>query len=359
MRLRVWVGSAALVLAVVAVGAGLAYWKVTSIQKAIAAASNQPEPMEAVTVAVAQPREHRQSATAVGTVLALRSITLRNELAGTVRQATLTPGQVVEAGTVLVALDTSVEEAELKAQLAQSVHAEAVLGRARRGGVAVTEDEVSRAQAEYDVTLAQVARTRAIITRKTLRAPFKARIGISDVHPGQYLNEGTTITSLQGVDGAAHVDFMVAQAVAAGLKTGDLVDVFSGVPTAIPARVVAVDARVDPATRNAMIRARFENAAGPAPGSAVRVRLPVGPPISAVAVPASALRKGAGGDHVFVIAADPDGKLRAKVRPVEVGTVVGDDVLIVGGLAAGDRVAASGSFKLRDGILVGVAGDGK
>ena len=61
-----------------------------------AASANQPEPMESVTVAVAKEIEHRQTTTSIGTVLALRSITLRNELAGTVREVSLTPGQVVE-----------------------------------------------------------------------------------------------------------------------------------------------------------------------------------------------------------------------------------------------------------------------
>ena len=85
--------------------------------------------MESVTVAVAKEIEHRQTTTSIGTVLALRSITLRNELPGTVRQVRLTPGQVVDAGMVLVALDVSVEEAELKAQEAQAALARTVLDR--------------------------------------------------------------------------------------------------------------------------------------------------------------------------------------------------------------------------------------
>lgn len=353
MNLRAWVGSAVLLLAVVGVGVGLAYWKYMVVKEAIAAASNMPEPMEVVTVAVAKDREHRRSTTAIGTVLALRSVSLRNEVAGTVRHVALTPGQVVESGTVLVALDVAVEEAELRAQQAQADHAESVLARARRANQTVTEEEVGKAKAERDIALAQIARTRAVIARKTIRAPFRGKIGLSDVHPGQYLNEGSQLTTLQGVDPAAHVDFSVPQLVAFGLKPGDPVEVFVAGPTPIPARIVAVDARVDPATRNAMVRARVEG--GSAPGAAVRVRVPVGPPMSAVAIPVSALRKGPGGDHVFIIAPGPDGKQRAKSRPVETGTVVGDEVLIVNGLKTGEQVAASGSFKLRDGILVGIA----
>jgi len=74
-------------------------------------------------------------------------------------------------------------------------------------------------------------------------------------------------------------------------------------------------------------------------------------------VPVHALRKGPGGDHVFVIAEDKEGKTRAQQRPVRSGPVIGDSVLIYEGISAGDRVATSGSFKLRDGALVAVAND--
>jgi membrane fusion protein, multidrug efflux system len=358
MSRRGWIGSIFLLLIVIGIAAGLGFYKYVTIMKAIAAGASHPEPMETVTVAAAADREHRRSTTAIGTVLALRSITLKNEVPGTVREAKLNPGEVVEAGTVLVALDVSVEEAELKALEAQLALAEAVLARARRANqtMSVPEEEVDRARAQRDIAVAQIARTKAVIARKTIRAPFKARVGISDVHPGQYLNEGAQLTTLQGVDPALHVDFWVPQAVAFGLKPGDGVEVFASVGTPVPAKVVAVDAKIDPATRNAMVRARVDVAVGgPAPGAAVRVRVPVGAPMTAVAVPVSALRKGPGGDHVFIIAPGPDGKPRARTQVVETGTVVGDEVLIVKGLKAGDQVAAAGSFKLRDGIAVMVA----
>ncbi|HEY7681420.1 MAG TPA: efflux RND transporter periplasmic adaptor subunit [Gemmatimonadales bacterium] len=359
LNTRGWTGSAVLLLAIAITGGSLAAWKHASIRNADAAAARQPEPIESVTLAVAQERQYQPTTTSIGTVLALNSITLRNELAGTVRRVMLTPGQVVEAGTVLVALDVSVEEAELEAQTAQADLTETTLARLERlrQAQATSQEEVDQARAARDVALAQIARTRAIIARKTIRAPFRARVGIADVHPGQYLNEGTELTTLQGVDAAANVDFTVAQAVAAELREGDPVSVLAaGEAAPITARIVAIDARIDPTTRNALVRARITSHA-PAPGSSVRVEVPVGPPATAVAIPVSALRKGPGGDHVFAIAPDSAGNSRAHSQPVQSGTVVGDEVLILSGLAAGERVATSGSFKLRDAALVAVAGD--
>jgi membrane fusion protein (multidrug efflux system) len=89
----------------------------------------------------------------------------------------------------------------------------------------------------------------------------------------------------------------------------------------------------------------------------VRVEIPVGPPRRAVVVPASAVRRGPEGDHVFVLAADTEGRTRASRRSVETGAALGNRMVIRRGLEAGERVAASGSFKLREAVLVVVQGD--
>jgi membrane fusion protein (multidrug efflux system) len=271
---------APLVLAgvLLAAGALLSAWKHNSDRRSAEKAAAQPEPVEAVTVATASPRQHRETTTAIGTVLALQSITLRNEVPGTVRQVSLTPGAIVEAGTVLVALDSSVEGAELRALQAQAALAETTLRRHEylNGYQATSQAEVDQARAQRDVALAQVARLKAVIAKKVIRAPFHARVGLADVHPGQYLNEGVELTTLQGVSDAAHVDFAVAQSVAAALAIGSPVEVITADGAEpISARIVAIDARVDPATRNAKVRARISGgAATPAPGASVRVQVP-------------------------------------------------------------------------------------
>ena len=356
MNLRSWIGSAVLLAALAGTGAGLAAWKQETTREADAAAASQPEHMESILVATATAREHRRSSTSVGTVLAMQSVALKNELAGTVRRVNLTPGQIVDAGAVLVALDVSVEEAELKSFEAQAELANTLLRRVEmaQGNGAVSEIEVDRARAERDVALAQVARLKAVIDRKTIYAPFRARIGLSDVHIGQYLAEGTELTTLQGVADAAHVDFSVAQHIAQGLAEGDAVEILAGDRT-ISAKIAAIDARIDSTTRNALVRATIEGDEAPRPGASVRVRVPAGPKVAAVSVPVSALRKSPAGDHVFVIASDKEGKPRASERHVQAGAMLGDEILVLEGLQPGEQVAASGSFKLRDGVLVGIA----
>lgn len=358
MNRRNWIPSTLLILTVVGTSVLLAAWKNHSDDADAAALGQQAELSEFVSVAVAAKRDHRRTSTSIGTVLALRSITLRNELPGTVHKVALEPGAIVEPGQILVALDVSVEEAELAALQAQATLATTNLERMQRlvSNRAVPIAEAERAMAERDVALAQIDRTRAIIARKTIRAPFRARVGLADVHPGQFLEAGTELTTLQGIDTAAHVDFDVAQHVASELKIGDRVDLLvRGDAAPVVARIVAVDARVDSATRNATVRARFEDAAlAPVPGSSIRVRVAEGPSREVVAVPANALRRGPSGDQVFVIETDSEGQTRARARTVKSGAASGNEVLILSGLSAGERVAASGSFKLREDVLVAV-----
>ena len=357
MLMKRLIGSALLLAAVGGAGVGMVAWKSSELEAAQVQAQNQPEPMEAVTIAHVRSAEHRRTTTSIGTVLALRSVTLRNELAGTVSEINLTPGAIVEENAILVKLDTAVEDAELQSYEAQKTLADSLLRRSLslKQNNSATQIELDRAQAEYDVAAAQVARVKAIIERKTIRAPFKARVGISDIHKGQYLQEGTQLTTLQGVADSVHVDFAVPQWVVREMGPGDCVDVFASAEdrTGVSAKVVAIDSRIDSTTRNAMVRVRVEDSSSELkPGASVRVRIPVGDTLQLATIPVSALRKGPAGDQVYVVATDEQGNLRAQSRIVRSGSMVGDDVLIYEGLKPGEQVAASGSFKLFDGIRV-------
>jgi membrane fusion protein (multidrug efflux system) len=360
-RLPRWIASLLLLLGVVGLGFGLSAWKSTAAADQAAAAAAQPEPIEVVGAALAGVREHRATTTVIGTVLARRSVHLENEVPGTVHTVYLPTGEIVEAGTVLVALDVSVEEAELHALEAGARLTETMLGRMERAQASqgASEADVDRARAERDVALANVARVQAVIDRKTMRAPFRARVGLADLHPGQYIDQGTPLTTLQGVDDTVYVDFSVAQAVSAGLVVGGTVAIVQDSSSEpVQGAIRAVDARVDSSTRNALVRAEIPADAAPAPGSSVRVLVPVGASRADVVVPVSALRKGPGGDHVFVLGADEGAGIRAELRRVQSGRMLGDEVVIESGLEAGERVAATGSFKLYPGALVAVAKDG-
>jgi membrane fusion protein (multidrug efflux system) len=346
-------GSVALFAAIGAIAFVMYSTKMAKVAAAQAAAQQQPEHSETVTGANATTRSYARTTTAIGTARALRSITLRNELPGSVRTVSLETGKLVAEGELLVELDVTVETAELAAYQAESRLAESFLARVEQAqkNQGASAADVDRARAERDKAIANVARLQAQIERKRLRAPFAARTGLVDLHPGQYLEPGTTITTLQGLDEAIHVDFAVTQEAALLLTVGAEIDVKAGV-LELKARITALDARVEADTRNARVRARLDGKNLPTPGSSMRVRVPVEAPHDVVVVPVSALRRGPGGDVVYALEKDASGALRARTRRVQSGAVLGDEVVIREGIANGERVAAAGSFKLMEGVLV-------
>ncbi|MFN0007861.1 MAG: efflux RND transporter periplasmic adaptor subunit [Planctomycetota bacterium] len=350
------IASLCLVAAVLASGFGLSAWKQAATAAADRTLAAKPELEQVIETAISGTREQVPTTTAIGTVRALRSVSLRNELPGTVREVHLQAGDVVEEGALLVALDVDVEQAELRSLRADASLAQTLLGRVQRAheGNGAAAADLDRARSQLEIALARVERHESLIERKTIRAPFRARVGLADVHPGQFLESGTLLTTLQGVDDAVHVDFALPQHQAEKLPVGSrLAALLTEGEQRLTAEVLALDARVDSATRSIGVRARVEDPQHRlVPGSSVVLRVPLSAPMTAVVLPNSALRRGPAGEYVFVVAPDAADVLRAARRDVVSGPLLGDEVVIAQGLAAGERVAAAGSFKLFDGARV-------
>jgi membrane fusion protein (multidrug efflux system) len=355
-RRLIW-GSLSLFLAVSVVASAIAYRKYQLILQSALASASMPEASETVTTALVATETFRRTATAIGTVLAPQSITLRNEVAGTVVSEVLTPGAIVEAGQILVQLDTSIEQAQLDFANAQLDVASSAFKRTERAALsnAAAELEVEQARALRNQALAEVARWEAVIARKTLKAPFRAKLGLSDTHVGQYLSEGTTITTLQGIEDHVFVDFAVAQHVAESLDVGSMVELqIEGESHQAP--VVALDSRADRGTRNTNVRARLDQPPPAArPGDSVVVRAAFGPEQTVVTVPQPALRRAPQGAFVYVVTLDERQQPRAHVRGVQTGGSIGTGAAILQGLVAGEQIVVDGSFKVREGSLLNIA----
>ncbi len=353
-----WLGGASLIAAVLLVLGGLAYWKYRGIQEAMKSAGWQEQP-EMVVFATSQAVEYRPSVTAIGTVVASRWIELKNELAGTIKTIELAPGSIVEAGQTLVSLDVSVEHAELASAESRLRLAEQMLQRQQQAAEARagSQMELDRAQAEFQQAQAEIERIKAVIDRKSLRAPFRARVGLSNTHLGQYLAEGTPITTLQALDGYAFVDFSLTETNALGVTIGQKVQAELPSGELREATIIATDTLADPSTRNVTFRARIADEAGLLrPGSSLRLTVERGRPITLVGVPVSALRRTPQGEMVYTVSVGKDQQTRAKSTPVRGGPTIGELTLLRAGLDPGTRIIAAGSFKLHEGALVADAG---
>jgi len=310
-----------------------------------------PEMPEAVSVVDCRQISFRPTVTAIGTVRAPRSITVRNEIAGQVIQIPIQTGQVVEKGDLLIELDKSVENAQLQSAVARQRMAKSMVERTRRSARANASsgNEVDQSEAEMLQADAEIKRLEAIIEKKTLLAPFRATVGLVDTYGGQYLSEGTTITMLQGIDSYVYVDFMMPQEVADAVTVNQAITMVSTTQR-LTATLVALDAQSDRMTRNLLGRARLDNP--PAylqPNDSIKVEVAYGSDQSMIAVPSEAVRRSPEGAFVFIEEVDKEGIPRAIARPIMPRQTIGRDVVIAGGLRLGDRVVVDGSFKLRDG----------
>jgi membrane fusion protein (multidrug efflux system) len=340
----------------VAVGivGGLSYYKYAQISAAMAASF--PEPQESVESVRVRSGEWAPTARAVGTVVALRQVELRNELAGSVVEIGFKSGDIVEAGQVLVRFDVRQEQAMLTAAEAEAEMARLTFERRKklRASQTVSAQELDEAQQQLAANNARVLNLKVGIEKKTITAPFRARVGLTDLQPGAYLDVGSTIAMLQGVGDDAYVDFSLPQDNATSLHPGATVTLstaqFPG--RSVTAEIVAEDATVDGSNRTVRFRTLVKGL-GEAlrPGAFVDVDAVIGAPQSALFVPLTAVRRAPYGQLVYALV-EEDGKLRARQRIVQTGPVQGDDIAILSGLSEGELIAAAGSFKLREGLLV-------
>ena len=352
----------AIVLLAVIVGV-LGYFKVTQIMgfAAMAKSGAFAPPPVAVTTTVAAQSEWQPTLDTIGTVTAINGVTVSTDLAGIVDKIAFTSGTVVKAGDLLVHLNTDQEQAQLEQAQAQLSLAQLTLNRDRDllSKRTISQQDYDTAEATYRQNQATVDQFRALIARKTLRAPFDGVVGIRQVNLGQYLNTGDPVVSLQSFD-PIYVNFTLPQQDLSKLGVGQAVDVRLDAygDTVFPGKINAVNALVDQATRNIQVQATLENNDQKLrPGMFGKVSVVLPERQTVVALPVSSVHYAPYGDSIFVVA---DGKDEITGKPVKIvkeqfvklGAARGDLVSVTSGVKPGDEVVTSGVFRLKSGATI-------
>ena len=341
--------------------AALGFVKFQQVKAAMAVYASFQPPPEAVTTIVARQEQWPATLGAIGTVAAVRGVTVSADLPGLVEKIAFDSGQPVQEGDVLVQLDTRQERAQLTAAEAQRDLSHSNLERMRSltADRIVAQAEFDQAEATNKTAEANAGEIRATIGRKTIRAPFAGVLGLRQVNLGQYLTAGAAIVSLQSLN-PIYVNFAVPQQQVATLKVGTEVRVTTeNAQARASGKVTAIDSVVDQATRNAQIQATFPNANGKLhPGMFVQANVLLGTGETVVTLPASAINYAPYGDSVFVVGdvKGPKGDTYRGVlqRFVKLGGSRGDQIAVLSGVKTGEEVVTSGVFKLRNGAAVQV-----
>ena len=339
---------------------GLGFVKFTQIQTAMAQGAAFQPPPEAVTTIVAAQEEWPATLSAIGTTAAVQGVTISADLPGTVEKIFFESGQSVHAGQVLAVLDTRQERSQLAAFEAMQELAKITFDRMQGllNERVISKAEFDRANAESRQSDAQVGEVRAVIERKTIKAPFSGILGIRQVNLGQYLAGGDQLVTLQSLN-PIYVNFGVPQQSTGQIPVGRMVRVASkdAAGGEWTGRVTAIDSIVDAATRNIQVQATLANPNGKLrPGMFVETEVTLGRAAPVVALPASAISYAPYGDSVFVVTdiKTDDGKTYRGVRQqfVKLGAARGDQVAVLSGIKPGDEVVTSGLFKLRNGAAI-------
>ncbi len=337
---------------------GFQAFKAVKIKEFMAARKMPPV---TVTAMKAELQPWQPQIDAVGDLRAVRGVDVTSEVTGLVRAIHFKSGDAVKAGQVLVQLNADADVA-----LLQSLEAAADLARttykrdkAQYAAQAISQATLDTAAADLKSKLAQVAQQAAIVEKKTIRAPFAGRLGIGLVNPGQYINPGDKIVTLQSLE-PIYVDFYLPQQQLSNIRIGEIVvigtDAYPG--KTFSGKITAISPKVDPSTRNVQIEATIANPKHELlPGMYATLHVDAGAVQHFLTLPQTAVTFNPYGESVFIVeqggkGAEGKPELIARQSFVSVGDKRGDQIAILGGIKEGDTIVTSGQLKLRNGSPV-------
>ncbi len=321
------------------------------------AAEGGPPPPAVVAAAEIQQDDWHPRLTAVGSLVATQGIFVTNEVAGQVREIHFESGQSVEKGDLLVQLDDSVDQADLRGLIAQRDLAEIKVGRFGKllKDRSASQSDYDEASAELDSAKAAVAAKEALIAQKRITAPFSGQLGIRILDLGEFLAPGSQIVPLDALQ-PIYADYSLPERHLPLIAVGNevLVKVAAYPNKEFPGTIMAINPGVDEKTRAIKIRAMLQNEERQLrPGMFAEIGTLLPAREQLLTLPRTAIAFAPYGDSVFLVK-EQNGQTMVERRPVTTGQAKGGRVEIIDGLVAGDRVVMGGQTKLRNGQPVTV-----
>jgi membrane fusion protein (multidrug efflux system) len=323
--------------------------------------SHYVPPAVTISASIAHTKNWQSYWSSVGTLTAVNGVDISAEAPGIVKEIHFESGQFIKKGDILVVLDSSVEQAQLKDNLARTKLAQ--LNYDRNKGLvvkhAVSQSQLDTLSAQLDEASAGVEQVKARIQQKTITAPFDGKIGIRLIDLGQYVSAGTNMVALQSLD-PLYVRFNLPEQYLNQLYLQQPVEISinSNGTQSIKGVVTAINSKVDQATRNILVQATIPNKNLQLyPGMFALVKVLLREQKNVVTLPQTAISYSLHGDSVFIIKKEGKDKndkpiLKAYRQYVKVGERRTNEVSILEGVKAGDEVISSGQLKLQNGTHV-------
>ncbi len=336
---------------------GVFGWKAYQANQAQLARTAGGAPAVTVSSAVVESDRWQVKVASVGSLRAIQGVAVSSEVPGTIATISFQSGQRADVGEVLVQLDATAEEADLRSLQAQLELARLDYERSRglAQSTALSQAQLDRAKSVLDSLAAQADEQRATIAKKTIRAPFAGELGIRQVSIGEYVSPGTEMVTLQQLN-PIYADFTLPERYLEQLEVGQTVELeVAAFPTeAFGGTLTAISPKVEETTRNVQLQATLDNPQTRLrPGMFARVFVLVGGMDSVLTLPRTAISFYPYGNSVFVIEGQGEDLVVAR-RQVSTGRVREGRIEVLSGLEVGDRVVSAGQLKLRSGQRVRV-----
>lgn len=285
--------------------------------------------------------------------------------AGKVLATYVERGSVVRKGTTLARLDSRILNAQLEELTAQVESLRAQQSQATvdcdrtqqmftKGAVAKADFDRSQTQcatAKWSLAGAEARRNQLTESLRDteIRAPFSGMVVERNVSAGEWVRVDSPVVSLVSTD-ALRVELTVPEADVAGLKTGQSIEFripASGGKTTYRGKLKYIGPSVRSQSRDAIAEAVLDSLAPELrPGMFVTAEIALGEQV-VPGVPRTAIVSEGTQHRLFVASAG-----RLEERLVQVGDTRGNDIPVLNGVKAGERVAAIATAELHDGVRV-------
>jgi membrane fusion protein, multidrug efflux system len=298
----------------------------------------------AVSVKIARPTTFQNKLQVSGSVISNEEVELHAELSGKIISIGFKEGGRVNKGDLLI----KVNDADFQAQLQKAeVRKKLVEEKEYRQRILLEKKGIS--QETYDAVLndlnsakADIDNVKAQIAKTEIHASFSGTVGLRYVSEGGYVTPSTRIATLQNIN-PVKIDFSVPQRYADVITIGNVVSVKTSTGKQYPAKIYAIEPKIDPSTRALQVRAVCGNERGEImPGSYVTVNITLNDVKNAITIPTQALALDITGELVFIY---KNGI--AVTKKVESGIRSEEEVQIISGISDGDSVITSGVMQLR------------
>ncbi|MBE8167305.1 MAG: efflux RND transporter periplasmic adaptor subunit [Shewanella sp.] len=346
------------IVAIATIGYGLYHYKSSEIEAM--SAQVQPEFPEPVDAMAAKMVEYKESIRVPAEVVAPDAVMLTSELAGKVMVMNLQNGKTVKKGQLLLQLDISEEQASLKTAQARVELARAELSRTKalNKKQLASAEELDQKTAEIKINAAEVDRIKAIISKKTVNAPFDGVLGLHNLSVGEYLAANSEITSLVANRGHVWIDVNLSQSQARLLSDDKLQLAIDGKTLPVYAEVIAKAPIIESRSRSLKHRAKLvlDTVAHLTPGEFVEVIVKQGSAVPMIELPKQAVLRQQGSRYVYILVpeAGKKGQYRVKRRDITLFQENATKSYIQSGLKAGEQVVTNGAFKLYPNKLVNI-----